>query len=233
MMMETGFRLLDYFMNAFDLIYDDLYQKVREGKEVKLDKKFMNTLGYTDTILSYLDEKEKTDDDSSLEVLNTLRELQTSITPLINKQELNTYPLNMQELNAIKKGLDIIEKYNWSMILKNKFEIMNSAFFSLNSLFPYFELKLEFNEPIEIGIRINYAIVDFLTSVELLAAENEKYKELLKSVKVLVNNFKSVMMDEENKENLYKLSFEELDLLQKALNEIENFLLSNKMMQEL
>lgn len=232
-MMETGFRLLDYFMNAFDLIYDDLYQKVREGKEVKLDKKFMNTLGYTDTILSYLDEKEKTDDDSSLEVLNTLRELQTSITPLINKQELNTYPLNMQELNAIKKGLDIIEKYNWSMILKNKFEIMNSAFFSLNSLFPYFELKLEFNEPIEIGIRINYAIVDFLTSVELLAAENEKYKELLKSVKVLVNNFKSVMMDEENKENLYKLSFEELDLLQKALNEIENFLLSNKMMQEL
>ena len=166
-------------------------------------------------------------------MLNTLRELQTSITPLINKQELNTYPLNMQELNAIKKGLDIIEKYNWSMILKNKFEIMNSAFFSLNSLFPYFELKLEFNEPIEIGIRINYAIVDFWASVELLSAENEKYKELLKSVKVLVNNFKSVMMDEENKENLYKLSFEELDLLQKSLNEIENFLLSNKMMQEL
>ena len=52
-------------------------------------------------------------------------------------------------------------------------------------------------------------------------------------MKVLVNNFKSVMMDEENKENLYKLSFEELDLLQKSLNEIENFLLSNKMMQEL
>ena len=39
--METGFRLLDYFINAFDLIYDDLYQKVREGKEVKLDKKFI------------------------------------------------------------------------------------------------------------------------------------------------------------------------------------------------
>lgn len=220
-MLELDIRWLDFNLNTYEVIGNELEKAVKKKKGVSIEhnSNLNKLLGLYIAMKGIIKKNKIEDNGFSIKI----EEINEGIQKIYESKSEKLYVLTKEELDTIKEGQTLIQNYIKEYNQENIESIMQNAIFNIDCQIDYFEEMVEEREKIKLSTAFINMILDLKSSIEIIAAEDPSKEYLVHLINFKKSKFKEIKIKNDNTPMIY-LTDDDIQILKRLRNTIRDFL---------